>query len=104
MFCVEIFRFSNFSYSHSPGGFAFHSMYKYNLNFSRVPTQVLQSLLKSYIRFSICKALQSLIFWVFSSKRSYQVLFLKEIKENWKCGFHLGVILPKSLTNNNLFC
>ena len=42
--------------------------------------QVLQSLIKSYISFSICKALQSLIFGVFSSKRSYKVLFLKEKK------------------------
>ena len=42
----------------------------------RVPTQVLQSLRKSYICFSICKALQSLIFWVFSNKRSFKVLFL----------------------------
>ena len=48
---------------------------------NRVPTQVLQSLIKSYICFSICKALQSLIFLgYFSSKRSYKVLFLKEKK------------------------
>ena len=46
----------------------------------RVPTQVLQSLIKSYICFSIYKALQSHIFGVFSSKRSYKVLFLKEKK------------------------
>ena len=46
----------------------------------RVPTQVLQSLIKSYICFSICKALQSLIFGVFLTKRSYKVLFLKEKK------------------------
>ena len=45
-----------------------------------VPTQVLQSLIKSYICFSICKALQSLIFGVFSTKMSYKVLFLKEKK------------------------
>ena len=45
-----------------------------------MPTQVLQSLIKSYICFSICKALQSLIFEVFWSKRSYTVLFLKEEK------------------------
>ena len=31
----------------------------------RVPTQVLQSLIKSYICFPVCKALQSLIFGVF---------------------------------------
>ena len=35
---------------------------------SRVPTQVLQSLIKSYIWFSICKALQSLIFRCFGQK------------------------------------
>ena len=46
----------------------------------RVPTQVLQSLIKSYIYFSICKALQSLIFGVFLYKRDYKVLFLKEKK------------------------
>ena len=46
----------------------------------RVPTQVLQSLIKSYICFSICKALQSLIFGVISYQRSYKVLFLKEKK------------------------
>ena len=50
------------------------------LGLHRVPTQVLQSLIKSYICFSICKALQSLIFGVFLSKRSYKVLFLKEKK------------------------
>ena len=44
----------------------------------RVPTQVLQSIIKSYICFFICKALQSLIFLVFPPKRSYKVLFLKE--------------------------
>ena len=44
----------------------------------RVPTQVLQSLIKSYICFSIYKALQSLIFWYFRPNRSYKVLFLIE--------------------------
>ena len=33
---------------------------------------------KSYICFSICKALKSLIFGVFPPKRSYKVLFLFE--------------------------
>ena len=47
----------------------------------RVPTQVLQSLIKSYICLSICKALQSLIFGVFSPKRTYKVLFLKEVSD-----------------------
>ena len=60
----------------------------FNLSFNRVPTQVLQSIIKSCIRFSVCKALQSLIFLVFLSKRSYKVLFLKEKKvselEMWK--------------------
>ena len=47
---------------------------------SRVPTQVLQSLIRSYIRFSVCKALQSLIFGIFSANRSYKVLFLLKSK------------------------
>ena len=49
-----------------------------------VPTQVLQSLIKSYIYFPICKALQSLIFWVVSFKRSYKVLYLivKKVSES----------------------
>ena len=44
----------------------------------RVPTQVLQSLIKSYIFFPIC------IFWVFSFKRSYKVLYLmvKKVSES----------------------
>ena len=33
---------------------------------------------KSYICFSICKALQSLIFWVLPSRRSYKVIVLLE--------------------------
>ena len=37
-------------------------------------------LTKSYIRFSFCKALQSLILGVFLSKRSYKVLSLMEKK------------------------
>ena len=41
----------------------------------RVPTQVLQSLIKSYNCFSIYKALQSLIFWYFRPNRSYKVLY-----------------------------
>ena len=45
----------------------------------RVPTQVLQSLIKSYICFFVCKALQSL-FLSFLSKRSYKILFLLEKK------------------------
>ena len=44
----------------------------------RRPTQVLQSVIKSYICFSIYKALQSLIFWYFRPNRSYKVLFLIE--------------------------
>ena len=44
----------------------------------RVPTQVLQSLIKSYICFSICKALYSLILGYFRPNRSYKVLFLIE--------------------------
>ena len=39
--------------------------YYNKLSINRVPTQVLQSLIKSYICFFICKALQSLIFGVF---------------------------------------
>ena len=48
--------------------------------FNRVPTQVLQSLIMSYICFSVCKALQSLISGIFSSKMSYKVLFLLKSK------------------------
>ena len=44
----------------------------------RVPTQVLQSLIKSYIVFFIYKALQSLIFGYFRPQRSNKVLFLIE--------------------------
>ena len=44
-----------------------------------MPTQVLQRLI---FVFSICKALQSLIFVVFLSKRSYKVLFLFEKKDS----------------------
>ena len=50
----------------------------------RVPTQVLQSLIKSYFSFSIYKALQSLIFWVFSPTRSYKVLFIKGKKKGFR--------------------
>ena len=47
-----------------------------------MPTQVFQSLIKSYI--FLCKALQSLILWVFSFKRSYKVLYLivKKVPES----------------------
>ena len=48
------------------------------LYIDRVPTQVLQSLIQSYICFAICKALQSLIVWYFRQKGSYKVLFLIE--------------------------
>ena len=44
-------------------------------------TQVLQSCIKSDICFSICKTLQSLIFWVFLSKRCYFDRNEKEKKE-----------------------
>ena len=44
----------------------------------RVPTQVLQSLMKSYIRFFIYKALQGLFLGYFWPNRSYKVLFLIE--------------------------
>ena len=47
-------------------------------SYNRVPTQVLQSLIKSYILFSIYKALQSLIFLYFRPNRSYKVLYLTE--------------------------
>ena len=52
-------------------------------SYVRVPTQVLQSLIKSYICFSICKALQSLILGYFRPKGSYKVLYFiqKEISE-----------------------
>ena len=63
----------------------FAQIVKYMILKIRVPTQVLQSLIKSYICFSICKALQSLIFGVFLSKRSYKVLFF-ERKENFSVG------------------
>ena len=57
----------------------------------RVPTQVLQSLIKSYIDFSICKALQSVIFWYFRQKRSYKVLFrIKNIQALRNGSSHLG--------------
>ena len=62
----------------------------------RVPTQVSQSLIKSYICFSICKALQSLVFLVFSSKRSYKVLFLKGKK-----GSELAMWFPPWSKINN---
>ena len=44
----------------------------------RVPTQVLQSIIKSYIGFSIYKALESLIFGYFRPQRCYKVLFFVE--------------------------
>ena len=47
----------------------------YNIRF---PTQVLQSLIKSYICFSIYKALQILTLRYFLPNRSYEVLFLIE--------------------------
>ena len=48
------------------------------MNNNRVPMQVLQSLIKSYICFPVCKALQSLICGVFLFKRSYEVIYLRE--------------------------
>ena len=58
---------------------------------NRVPTQVLQSLIKSYIRFSVCKALQSLIFWYFCPRGRIKSYFGKKRKfQNWKSGFHIG--------------
>ena len=46
----------------------------------RLPLQVLQSIIKSYFCFSVCKALQSLNFGIFSSDRSSKVLFLIKSK------------------------
>ena len=48
-------------------------------SFDRVPAQVLQSLIKSYIGFSICKAVQCLICGYFRPQMSYKDIFLLKI-------------------------
>ena len=53
----------------------------------KVSMQVCQSIIRSYIGFSICNALQSLILGYFRRHRSYKVLILIESIIAWRNGF-----------------
>ena len=66
----------------------------------------LTNLLKSYICFSDCKALQIPILGLFLTERSYKVLFLLEKKfpELRNVVPTSEVQLPKSISYNQSFC
>ena len=57
------------------------------LNLFRVSTQVSQCLIKSYIGFSIDKALQSLILGFFDHKGLIKSFFLLKIFQHWEMDF-----------------